>query len=394
VRARWAITVVFFVDGALFATWASRIPALAARVHADDAALGLALLAPAVGALVVMPVVGRLLPGRSSSHFCRIAVAALAIAVVLPALAGSVAGLGGALLLVGLANATLDVSMNVHGVSVERHLGRPVLSSLHAAFSFGGFTGAGIGALAAGAGVSPLHHLAGAGLLFGAAGVVASRGLLAGDEDADAQAPALTPRRMPLRLALIGAACFCSFLAEGGAANWSAKLVRDDLAGSAALGALAYAAFSLAMGTGRLLADGVWQRWGPVLLLRRFPLLAAAGFAVALAIGTAPAAIVGFAVLGLGLSVASPTLFRAAAGQPGVATGPALATVSAIGYTGFLAGPPIVGGLAQLTSLRLACGVFVLSGLLVFGLASVAAPPRRAGQGSQPRGLAVQSGGA
>jgi hypothetical protein len=90
---------------------------------------------------------------------------------------------------------------------------------------------------------------------------------------------------------------------------------------------------------------------------------------VALAIGTASSAVVGFAVLGLGLSAVVPTLFRSAAAQPGVATGPALAAVSAIGYTGFLAGPPLVGGLAQLTSLRAACGLFVLCGLLVLALA-------------------------
>jgi MFS family permease len=377
VRTRVAITVVFFVDGALYATWASRIPALAARAHAGDAALGLALLAPAVGALIAMPVVGRTLPGRSSRTFCQASVFALACAVVLPALATSVWLLGVSLLLVGVANASLDVSMNAHGVSVERQLGRPVLSSLHAAWSFGGFAGAGLGAACAGAGIGPLAQLGAAGLAFGIAGLAACRGLLPEDEDADAGAPRLGVRRLPLRLALIGLACFCSFLAEGGAADWSAKLVRDDLGGSAALGAIAYATYSLAMGAGRLFADAVWKRWGTVRLLQRFSLLGSCGFAVGLAVGTAPVAIAGFAALGLGLSVAAPTLFRSAAAQPGMATGPALAAVSTIGYTGFLAGPPIVGGLAQLTSLRLASGLFVLSGLLVFALAFAAGDPRR-----------------
>jgi hypothetical protein len=211
--------------------------------------------------------------------------------------------------------------------------------------------------------------------MFGAVGLLATRWLLPVDHDADAQAPRLHAIRLPPRLALIGAACFCSFLAEGGAADWSAKLVHDDLAGTAALGALAYAAFSLAMAAGRLLSDEVWARWGPVKLLKRFSLLASAGFATALAIGTAPAAIAGFAALGLGLSGVVPTLFRSAARQPGVATGPALAAVSTLGYTGFLAGPPLVGGLAQLTSLRLACGLFVLSGMLVLALASSARSP-------------------
>jgi MFS family permease len=195
---------------------------------------------------------------------------------------------------------------------------------------------------------------------------------------------------IPRRLALIGAACFCSFLAEGGAANWSAKLVHDDLAASAALGAVAYATFSLAMGTGRLLADAIWRRWGPVRLLQRFSLLAAIGFAAALAIGTAPVVIAGFATLGLGLSVASPTLFRSAADHPGVATGPALATVSAIGYTGFLAGPPLVGAVAQLTSLHLATSLFVLCGLLVFSLSPAAGPVEAAVR--PPPGRLLQRG--
>ena len=372
---RRAIAVVFFVDGALFASWASRIPALAAQAGADSATLGLALLAPAVGALVAMPAVGRWLPGRSSRTFCRVATVGLGAAVALPGLAGSVPVLGLTLLAVGLANSTLDVSMNAHGVTVERRLGRPILSSLHAAFSFGGCAGAGLGALAAAAGIAPALHLAAAGLVFGAAGLLATRWLpprdvLAAGDESDR----LHVLRLPVRLALLGAACFSGFLAEGGAADWSAKLVRDGLAGSAALGAIAYAVFSLSMGTGRLMADAVWKRWGPVRLLQRFSLVASIGFAGALLVGSAPAAVAGFAALGLGLSAAAPTLFRSAAGEPGVATAPALATVSMLGYTGFLAGPPIVGGVAQLTSLRLACGLFVLAGVSVLGLAFAARP--------------------
>ena len=387
--ARRAIAVVFFVDGALFASWASRIPALAAHVGANSATLGLALLAPAVGALVAMPAVGRFLPGRSSRTFCRAAVVGLGVAVALPGLAGSVPVLGLTLLAVGLANSTLDVSMNAHGVTVERRLGRPILSSLHAAFSFGGCAGAGLGALAAAARVDPAVHLGAAGLAFGAAGLLATRWLLPTDAvAADEPGGRLRVLRLPVRLALLGAACFCAFLAEGGAADWSAKLVRDDLAGSAALGAIAYATFSLAMGTGRLLADAVWVRWGPVRRLQRFSLVASAGFAAALLVGSAPVAVAGFAALGLGLSAAAPMLFRSAAGEPGVATAPALATVSTLGYTGFLAGPPIVGGVAQLTSLRLACGLFVVAGLLVLGLAFAARPAV-----SDPRDPAVATAG-
>lgn len=370
--SRSAITAVFFVDGALFGTWASRIPALSDQVHADPGVLGLCLLAPAIAAIVAMPLVGRVLPGRSSSLFCRVAVVGLMAAVILPGLARTVPELAAALLLVGLTNSTLDLAMNAQGVSIERGMNRPILSSLHAAFSFGGFAGAGLGALAAGLDVSPLPHFAFAAALFGSLGLVASLRLPRDDHDVDAEAPKLQWTRMPARLALIGVACFFSLLAEGGASDWSAKLVRDDLAGTAALGAIAYAVFSVAMGSGRLMTDRLWARWGAGGLLRRSGALAALGFAAGLVAGTVPAAIAGFVALGLGLAGVIPTLFRAGADQPGVSTGAALAAVSSLGYLGFLAGPPMIGAIAQLTSLRLACGVLVLAGVVVLMLAPVA----------------------
>ena len=382
---RAGITAVFFVNGALFASWASRIPALSDRVGATPGSLGLALLAPALGAIVAIPIVGRVLPGRSSRTFCRLAIAGLMAAILLPAGARSVPALAGALLLVGVANSSFDLVMNAQGVSIERNLRRPILSSLHAAFSFGGFAGAGLGALAAATGIGPLPHLAAAALLFGIPGLIATGPLLVRDEDADAHAPVMRWRRVPARLALLGAACFFCLMAEGGASDWSAKLVRDDLAGSAALGAIAYAVFSVAMGTGRLIADRLWARWGPTGLLRRCGALAALGFATGLALGTAPAAIAGFGALGLGLAGVVPTLFRAGADQPGVATGPALAAVSSLGYLGFLAGPPLIGGVAQVTSLRLACGLLVLAGLTVILLAQHAgSQPSRYATTAQP----------
>jgi MFS family permease len=372
---RSAITTVFFVDGALFATWASRIPALSDRVHAGPGILGLCLLAPAAAAVVSMPLIGRHLPGRSSGRLCLAALAGLMAAIMLPALARTVPVLAASLLVVGVTNSTLDLAMNAQGVSIERGMERPILSSLHAGFSFGGFAGAGLGALAAALQIAPLPHFAVAAALFGLPGLLAAWRLPRDDHDVDAQAPALRWRRIPARLALLGMACFFSLLAEGGASDWSAKLVRDDLAGTAALGAIAYAVFSVGMGSGRLLTDRLWARWGADGLLRRSGALAALGFAAGLSAGSALAAVAGFAALGLGLAGVVPTLFRAGADHPGVSTGPALAAVTSLGYLGFLAGPPIIGALAQLTSLRLACAILVLAGLIVLLLAPFAGPP-------------------
>ncbi|HEX4108569.1 MAG TPA: hypothetical protein VHX88_10565, partial [Solirubrobacteraceae bacterium] len=206
-RARAGVTLVFFVNGALFASWASRIPALSTRAGASNGVLGLALLAPAAAAIVTMPLVGRLLPGRPSRMFCRISLAGLMAAILLPGLARGVPALAGSLFAVGITISALDLTMNAQGMSVERRLGRPILSSLHAAFSFGGFAGAGLGALAAGLGVAPLPHLAAAAVIFGVPGLIATVPMLASDEDSDVHAPALRWRALPTRLVLLGIAC-------------------------------------------------------------------------------------------------------------------------------------------------------------------------------------------
>jgi predicted MFS family arabinose efflux permease len=385
VKPRAAITAVFFVDGALFASWVSRIPALSDRVGANAGLLGVALVAPALAAVVTIPVVGRLLQGRASRMFCRVAVAGLMGAIPLLGLARTVPELAGALLLVGVANSTLDLAMNAQGVSVERRSTSPILSSLHAAFSFGGFAGAALGSFAAALHVAPLAHLAAAAALFGIPGLLATARLLPTDEDADAHAPAMRWRQLPKRLALLGIVCFFCFVAEGGANDWSAKLVRDNLAGSAATGALAYAVFSICMAAGRLMADRLAVRWGSVGLLRRSGALAAVGCAVGLATGTVIGAIAGFAALGLGLAGVVPTLFRSGADQPGVSTGSALSAVSSFGYLGFLAGPPLIGGLAQATTLRTACILLPLAGLVVVLLAPAASAPGRRSYAAQPR---------
>jgi hypothetical protein len=375
-RQRLAITAIFFANGALVATWASRIPAIADRIDITTGQLGLALLFPAIGAVATMPLVGRALTHGSSRTYTAIGVTGLTGAVVLPAIAPSLVTLALALLLVGVSNGTLDIAMNAQGVAIERRMRRPILSSLHAAFSFGGFAGAGLGALAAALHVSPLPHIAFAAALFGGIGLVSIAPLLRVDDDPDMHAERLPWHRLPARLLLMGVACFFCFLAEGAAMDWSAKLVRDELDSTAALGAIAYAVFSGGMAAGRLLADGLWRRWGAVGLLRRSGALAAAGFAVGLAIGTPGSAILGFLALGLGLSGVAPTLFRSAADEPGVPTGPALAATSSLGYLGFLAGPAIIGGLATATSLYTAAFALVAAATFVFVLAGTARPSR------------------
>jgi Major Facilitator Superfamily len=304
-------------------------------------------------------------------------------AVVLPALAVDLATLFLAVTVVGAANGVLDIAMNTQGVAVERTLGKRLFSSLHAAFSFGALAGAGSAAAVAAAGIDPLPHLAVDGAVGAGLAVVLARGLVR-----DAGQPE-GPRfaRPSRRLAGLGVIAFCALMAEGAVFDWSGVYLSDEAGAAAGAAPLGLTVFSLTMGIGRLVGDGVAERIGAGAAVRAGALIAAAGIALALAVPEPAAAIAGFAVMGAGLSVLFPLALRAA-GMHADGGGPALAAVSTVGYVGFLAGPPLIGSLADASSLRAAlslvaalCLVAAVAGRGVTraGRAASPAPP-------QPRG--------
>ncbi len=380
--ARSAITATFFLNGLVLGAWAARIPAIGDRLELSEGGLGLALGALAAGAIVAMPLAGRAAARFGSRPVARAALLSLAVAIALPALAPSLLALCLGALVLGAANGSLDVAMNAHGVAVERRLGRPVFSSLHAGFSFGGLAGAATGALAAGGGLDVRAHLALVGLLAFAVGLPWTRALLPAGTDAEsaagdgAAAAAGVPRSARRPLAVLGFAAFACLLCEGAAADWGAVYVDRDLAASAQVAALSYAAFSLAMALTRLVGDRLTAAFGPVALVRGGSLLAAAGVGLALLVASAPAALAGFACLGAGLATVVPVVFRAAGELPGVTPGRAIAAVTTTGYAGFLAGPPLIGALAEVTRLPVALAVLPVLAVALAGLAGATAPRR------------------
>ncbi len=384
--ARHAVAAIFALNGVLFGSWAARIPAVKERLDLSDGSLGLALGLIAVGALVAMPLSGWLSARGGSRRTTRLALGAFCFAIPLTGLAPSYAALLGATLLLGASGGALDVAMNAHGVAVERRHSGPILSSFHAAFSLGGLTGAATGALAAAAGVDVRLHLLVAGLLALAIGLPASARLLPADADDAGERAGPLLALPPRALWAVGAVAFCALLAEGAAADWSAVYVRESLGAAAAVAPLAFAGFSLTMALGRAVGDRLTAGWGPVALVRRGGLLGAAGLAAALLIGRPIAALAGFACLGAGLAVMVPVVFRAASELPGLTPGMGIAAVSAMGYAGFLVGPPAIGGLAELSSLPLALGV-----LVVLVLAPAALAPRLRPARGHPPGEAVLS---
>ncbi len=364
--ARLAVVGIFFLNGVVLAAWVVRIPAVQEKLSLGEGLLGVALLGAAVGALVSMPLTGALTSRFGSRPVVGVAALLLAGALLLPALAPSLPFLVLALVFLGATNGALDVSMNAHAVQVEKGYGRPIMSSFHAAFSFGGLAGAAVGGVVAASGVGLLTHFSVVSGLAVLTVVVAYRNLLPADSDAgELGSPAFArPNKALLGLGVIS---FCVLLGEGAMADWSAVYLDSTLRTGPGFAAAGYAAFSLAMAFGRLFGDGVIARFGPDRLVRLCAAVAAIGLGIALAIGQPYVALVGFACAGVGFSIIFPAALSAAGRTKGMAAGPALAAVATAGYTGFLVGPPTIGFVAELAGLGGALYIVVaLSATIVF----------------------------
>lgn len=356
--ARVAVATLFFVNGALTATWVARIPALQTKHALTHGQLGLALLAMAVGAVVSMPLTGAWIARRGSLEPTRWAALLFCAAMMSIALAPSAALFVGALALTGMIHGTLDVAMNAQAVEVERVAGRPIMSSFHALFSAGGLAGATSGAVFAAAGAGPgLHFGSVAALLAVAAGFVAPL-LQPAPPPAPSSGARASQRPSPVLLAL-GLMAFGTMVGEGAMADWSALYLREVRQSSESVAAMGYAAFSIAMALGRWFGDGLIACIGPVRLARIGGSLATGGMLLALFVPGTWAALLGFAAVGLGLATLVPMVFSAAGRLSGYAPGVALSAVTTLGYLGFLLAPPIIGFLAQAVGLRGALGLLV-----------------------------------
>lgn len=387
-RARVAIAAVFLCDGLLLGSWASRIPAAQAHTGLTNSRLGLALFASSFGALVAMPVAGWL-SARIGSR--RVSVAGLltaAFAIAGTSQASGLVSLASALFMFGAGFGSVNVAANAQGIALERIYGRSILSSFHAAFSLGGLLGAGSGALMAAISVAPRAHFASVLIVVATATLAARRNLLTRDIDvAHMQRTLVRPPRVLLAL---GIAAFCTLLAEGAAADWSAAFLTQSVGVTGGVAGLGYTAFSLAMVASRTLGDELTRRVGAVTLARAGGAIAASGLAAGLLIASAPIALLGFAAMGLGLGVIVPVLFRAAGSTPGVTASVGVAAVSTIGWLGFLAGPPSIGFVAGGIGLRWALAiVVVVTGALTFLAGAAAQRTRR-----EPRALRLAAGAA
>jgi fucose permease len=388
-RARAGLIAVFFVNGLVYASWMPQIPTLRADLGLSDAMLGLALLGPPVGFLAGTNLTGRLVSRFGSSAVTRGWAALYCLCLLPPAFAAGAGTLFALLIPLGLSQGSLVVASNAHGAVLQRRYGRPIMAMFHAFYSMGGMAGAGLGGLAAHRDVDPRWHFAAVSLAGTLCALVATRFLLPrpadghGDHDGARHGAAAPRRRTGGPVLLLSVLGFFVLMAEGETANWSAIYLKDVTGAGDGLAAAGYVAFAAMMTAGRLTGDRLVARFGPVRVVRVSAGLGAAGMALALLAGTTAAGIAGFAVLGLGLSGLIPILFSAAANVPGTDPDRALAQVVALSFLGFLAGPPLMGVIAEVSSPTV--GFALLAALIAaVSLAARAAAPAARGAKEDP----------
>lgn len=378
-----ATFVYFILCGALMGTWVVYIPAVEERVDISHATLGGFLVLLGLGAFIGMQVAGRLTDRLGARVVVPVTGVLCSAALVLPGLPREPWMLAGALLVFGFCNGSLDVSMNAHAVHVEKAYGRPVMSAFHATFSVGGVFAAVVGAATAGAGLSPAVAMAAVGALGIVIALVSARALLpaaptAADTDVVPQAertPATERRGAGGRIWLLAALALMVMLCEGAANDWSALHLKDILGASASTAAFAYGTFAATMTIGRLLADRLAARFGPMAILRHGAATAAVGITLVALAPWMGAAFAGWALFGLGLSGCVPQLFSAAGHADPAAAGANVSRVAGLGYVGMLAGPAVIGWLTHLVPLN---QTFLLLTLLCV-IAAVAAGVLRTG---------------
>ena len=368
VAARIATNVVFAVHGLALAQWFVRIPDVKVQAGLDDGQLGVALLGSAVGSVSTMPIAGAL-TSRFGSRNVTAAFALLFCACfLLPSFATSQWTLFAGLVCFGMAVGGIDVAFNSQAGTVEKRYGRVLMSGFHGSWSLANLVGAAIATPLVALKIAPATHLVVTGVIGGVAMLAVSRWFI--DEEVHSSGEkARAVARFTVPLVALGTIAGLSLLVEGAVADWSGIYLRDVLGAPPASAGIAFGAFSMTMAAARILGDRIVSRYEPRAVLAASSVMSAAGVAIAITTASQVITVVGFAVCGVGIGVTFPLALSAASRLPGQASGAAIAAVATMGYAGFLAGPPLIGGVSDAASslgigLSVAIGASMLMAML------------------------------
>ena len=366
--ARIAVSFFFFVAGLCFSSWASRIPNIQQKLHLSNAALGGVLLGLPAGLLTSLPIAGWLVAKFTSRPV--LITAGIFYGCILPllGLAEQTWQLVACLFLFGMSGNMLNISMNTQAIGTEALYGRTIMASYHGLWSLAGFSGAAIGTIMIGFGIVPYQHF----LVITAIAILItlsnSRFLLRTDANRNEHQPIFA---MPDKsLITLGIIAFCSMICEGAMFDWSGVYFQKVIHPPQGLVAAGYTAFMATMASGRFVGDWFATKKGIRIILQVSGILTATGLLIAIIFPYFITAIIGFLLVGAGVSSVVPLVYSAAGKSKVLSPGVALAAVSTIGYLGFLFGPPFIGFIAQASSLKVSLGLIAVMGFAITVMAT------------------------
>ncbi len=373
-RARWAIFITFLLAGILVGAWVPHIPLAKDRLQVGTGVFGLALLAIAAGAVASMPFTGAMINRFGSARMTLFGGLLFAIGFLGPVFAPTLPLFVAGAVVMGLGMGSMDVSMNAHGLAVEKALGRPIISGLHAAWSVGCALGAFAGSWLM-AQTSPAIEAFASMVFFAAAHCLTAQYFLPSDADKGlSESHFGWPTRATVAL---GSLCFLALMVEGSVADWAGIFTKDRFAVDAAQAAFGFAFYQGGMSISRFAGDALRQRFGAVNLVVASAVLAAFGMSCALLAPNLLMAFVGYTFGGIGIGNLAPVLFAGGGRLEPEAPGRGIAAVVSMGYAGFLAGPPIIGFVAQITTLQIGLALTVVAALIIAIFARSVAPAER-----------------
>ncbi|MCI4667267.1 MAG: MFS transporter [Bacteroidia bacterium] len=368
-KARIAVSTLFFVNGFVYANWTARLPEIQRYFGLDNTSLGTLLLVAAAGALTAMPLAGWITASQGTKRIILLAGLSFCIFVAFIPIFPNVYLAGAILYFVGFSTGAMDVAMNGQAVEVEKLYKKAIMSSFHAIFSIGMALGAGSGALFAKFGIElPIHFLSIS--ILGLISIVLAIFFLVPDSPISQNEEGESSFRLPTKAILpLGIIGFCGMSGEGAMSDWSAIFMNTVVGQNESISALAFGTFGVSMTIGRIFGDYFTNLVGKRKLLIIDSILAILGLGLALAFATPFPTLLGFFIIGLGLSTVVPIVYSTAGNTPGVSPSTGIAMATTIGYAGFFVGPPLIGFLADLAGLRLALvfvwSLFILMFLLV-----------------------------
>ncbi|MDB5122661.1 MAG: transporter [Mucilaginibacter sp.] len=371
---RVAVGALFFMAGLCFASWASRIATVQQTMGLSDAALGAVLFSLPVGLMCSLPFSGWIITKIGSKRLLLSAILVYGVALVSLGLAKNTFQLIICLVCYGFASNAVNISVNTQAVATEGLYEKPIMASFHGLWSLAGFTGAGIGTIMIANGVNPFHHFV-IILMVLIIGVITASRFLYDDSEAVKNVPSSTmPLLMRLRLMIplltLGTIAFCSMICEGAMFDWSVIYFKKVIAAPIALQGAGFTAFMFTMAGGRFVADWFAHRFGLKRTLQISGTLTTTGLLIAVVFPHFYTAMAGFLLVGAGVSSVVPMVYSAAGKSKTMSPGVALAAVSTIGFIGFLVGPPLIGFIAGLATLRASFVFIAIMGTSVVILSS------------------------